>query len=59
MVLTLLLVRFGLSDHAPRAVGGSIVNRTRQVNRLLLGSPVLRPVFLGPRSSPTPWRSWR
>ena len=43
--LALLLVRFGLGDHPPRA-SGKAVERSRAVNRLLLGSPVLRPVYL-------------
>jgi MFS family permease len=44
-LLALLLVRFGLRDHPPRATGKA-VERSRAVNRLLLGSPVLRPVYL-------------
>lgn len=39
------LARFGLSDHPPRATG-KVVTRTRAVNRILLGSRVLRPVYL-------------
>jgi MFS family permease len=42
----LVLVRFGLADHAPRTSGGGVVRRTREVNRGLLGSPVLRPIYL-------------
>jgi MFS family permease len=44
-LLALLLVRFGLRDHPPRATGKA-VQRSRAVNRLLLGSRVLRPVYL-------------
>ena len=44
-VLTVLLVRFGLEDRAPRATG-TAVSRSRAVNRLVLGSPVIRPVYL-------------
>lgn len=40
-----VLVLVGLADHPPRASGGA-VGRSRAVNRLVLGSPVLRPVFL-------------
>lgn len=46
MALSAALVRLGLRDHAPRATGGALVRRTREVNRRLLGSRVLRPVFL-------------
>jgi MFS family permease len=44
-VLTALLVRLGLRDRPPRAVGTAI-SRSRAVNRLVLGSPVVRPVYL-------------
>ena len=44
--LSLLLVRFGLADHPPRITGVGVVRRTRDVNRALLGSPVLRPIYL-------------
>ena len=40
-----VLVRLGLADHPPRATG-SAVQRSRAVNRLLLGSRTLRPVYL-------------
>jgi len=40
-----LLVRWRIGDHPPRAKGNILV-RTREVNRRLLTSPVLRPVFL-------------
>ncbi|EWT02483.1 membrane protein [Intrasporangium oryzae NRRL B-24470] len=46
LALAALLVRLGLGDHPPRAAGASLVRRTREVNRRLLGSPVIRPVFL-------------
>lgn len=39
------LARFGLADHPPRATG-KVIARTRAVNRLLLGSRVLRPIYL-------------
>jgi MFS family permease len=44
-LLALVLIRFGLCDHAPRA-SGKAVERSRAVNALLLRSPVLRPVYL-------------
>jgi len=44
--LSLLLVRFGLADHPARVTGVGVVRRTREVNRSLLGSPVLRPIYL-------------
>jgi MFS family permease len=44
-VVALALVRLGIGDHPPRATGPA-VRRSRAVNRLLLGSPVLRPVYL-------------
>jgi MFS family permease len=43
---SLVLVRFGLADHPPRETGVGVVRRTREVNRALLGSPVLRPIYL-------------
>lgn len=43
--VVLVLVRLGLDDHPPRATG-TAVRRSRAVNRLLLGSPVVRPVYL-------------
>ncbi len=43
---SLVLVRFGLADHPPRETGVGVVRRTREVNRQLLGSRVLRPVYL-------------
>ena len=43
--LAALLLRTRLSDRPARATG-RVVRRTRQVNRLLLGSRVLRPLYL-------------
>lgn len=43
---TILLSRFGIADHPPRATGGGAVARTHAVNRHLLGSRVLCPVYL-------------
>lgn len=40
-----VLLRLGLADRPPRAAG-PVVRRTREVNRRLLGSPVLRPLYL-------------
>lgn len=40
-----VLVRLGLADHPPRSTGRA-VPRSRAVNRLLLGSSTLRPVYL-------------
>lgn len=42
----LVLVRLGISDHPPRVTGTAVVKRTREVNRRLLGSPVVRPIYL-------------
>ncbi|WP_328998392.1 hypothetical protein OHA18_28515 [Kribbella sp. NBC_00709] len=44
-LLALLMCRWGISNREPRARGRA-VRRSRAVNRLLLGSPVLRPVYL-------------
>ena len=46
LFLAVLLLRFGLSDHPPRHAGASLVGRTREVNRALLGSRVIRPLYL-------------
>ena len=46
LAVAVVTVRLGLRDHPPRAVGGGVVRRTREVNRRLLGSAVLRPVFV-------------
>jgi predicted MFS family arabinose efflux permease len=43
--VALLIVRFGVGDHPPRAAGPAI-RRSHTVNRHLLRSPVLRPVLL-------------
>ena len=40
-----VLLRLGLADRDARA-SGPVVRRTREVNRRLLGSPVLRPLYL-------------
>jgi MFS family permease len=44
--LSLLLVRFGLADHPARVTGANVVSRTGAINRALLGSPLLRPIYL-------------
>jgi MFS family permease len=44
-LVVVVLIRFGLADHPPRATGRA-VQRSRAVNRLLLGSSTLRPVYL-------------
>lgn len=44
--MTLVIVRCAVRDHPPRATGVRIVRRTREVNRRLLGSRVVRPVYL-------------
>ncbi|MGH3510170.1 MAG: MFS transporter [Nocardioidaceae bacterium] len=46
MAFSFALIRLGLRDRPPRATGGGVASRTRAVNRRLLGSPVLRPVYL-------------
>ena len=45
-VVAVAVVYLGVGDHPPRVSGHSLVRRSRQVNRELLGSPLLRPVFL-------------
>jgi len=45
-VLALLAVLRGVGDHPPRTVSGSLMRRTRTINRTLLTSPLLRPVYL-------------
>jgi hypothetical protein len=42
----LVLLRLRIGDHAPRAAGGGMIRRTREINRQLLASTLLRPVFL-------------
>lgn len=44
--LALPIVLRGVGDHPPRAVAESLVRRARAVNRALLASPLLRPVYL-------------
>ena len=44
--VAVVVVFTGVADHPPRVVGQSLVRRSREVNRALLGSPLLRPVFL-------------
>jgi MFS family permease len=44
-LVALAVVRLGLEDRPPRAAGRA-VSRSRAANRLLLRSPVLRPVYL-------------
>ena len=46
LFIAVLLLRLGLSDHPPRQAGASLVRRTREVNRALLGSRVIRPLYL-------------
>jgi hypothetical protein len=44
--VAVLVVSRGVADHPPRVVGQSLMRRSRQVNRALLGSPLLRPLFI-------------
>src|SRR5690606_8154364 len=44
-VIAVSIVRLGIDDHPPRATG-KVVQRTKTVNRELLGSPVIRPLYL-------------
>jgi hypothetical protein len=44
--VAVLVVFMGVADHPPRVAAQSLVRRSREVNRALLGSPLLRPVFL-------------
>ena len=46
LATAVVLVRVGISDHPPRARASSVVRRSREVNRRLLGSPVVRPILL-------------
>lgn len=46
LLVAVLLLRLGLSDHPPRHTGDSVVRRTREVNRALLASRVIRPIYL-------------
>lgn len=43
---TVPLIRLGVRDHGPRATAVSAVRRSVHGNRMLLGSPVVRPVLL-------------
>jgi len=45
-VVAVVVVYLGVGDHPPRVSGHRLIRRSRQVNRELLGSPLLRPVFL-------------
>jgi len=45
-VVAVAVVYRGVGDHPPRATSQSMVSRSRTVNRSLLGSPLLRPVFI-------------
>jgi hypothetical protein len=40
------VVYLGIGDHPPRVTAQSLVRRSREVNRALLGSPLLRPLLL-------------
>jgi hypothetical protein len=42
----IVIVARGVGQHPSRAAGGSVVRRARATNGALLGSPLLRPVFL-------------
>ena len=44
--VALVVVYLGIGDHPPRVTGHSLMRRSHEVNRALLGSPLLRPVFL-------------
>ncbi len=44
--LALLLVLRGVGHHEPRSASQPLVRRARAVNRMLLSSPLLRPVYL-------------
>lgn len=44
--VSIVVCRLGIGDHPAGAARGGVVRRTRSVNRALLGSPVLRPVYL-------------
>ena len=46
LLVAVVLLRLGLSDHPPRDAGASVLRRTREVNRRLLGSRVVRPIYL-------------
>jgi hypothetical protein len=44
--VAVLVVYRGIGDHPPRVTGQRMVRRSHEVNRALLGSPLLRPLFL-------------
>jgi hypothetical protein len=44
--VAIVIVARGVGQHASRAAGGSVVRRAQATNRALLGSSLLRPVFL-------------
>lgn len=44
--VAVLVVYLGIADHPPRVTGESMVRRSREVNRALFGSPLLRPLFI-------------
>ncbi len=44
--VAVLVVLRGVADHPPRVAGQSLARRSRAVNRMLLGSPLLRPLFI-------------
>ena len=44
--VAVLVVMRGVADHPPRVAGQSLARRSRAVNRMLLGSPLLRPLFI-------------
>ncbi len=44
--LAFVLVIKGVGDHPPRSAGQPLMRRARTINRMLLGSPLLRPVYL-------------
>ena len=46
LLVAVVLLRLGLADHPPRHAATSLVRRTREVNRALLGSRVIRPLYL-------------
>ncbi len=46
LLVAVALLRLGLSDHPPRVAATSVVRRSREVNRALLGSRVIRPIYL-------------
>ena len=57
--LAFVLVVRGVGDHPPRPRASQLVRRARTVNRTLLGSPLLRPVFLAALGAERPDRGVR